>query len=106
MSTPRRSRDTRLVTRFGTQAHVAVAATGRQFAVRWTAPHSATLRALTLPVFLGVGLVLLVVAMLVLAALLVLAAASVVALAIASGPKLVAARIRPARRGGSGNQSQ
>jgi uncharacterized membrane protein len=99
-------RESRSLAHWGAQAHVAVAATGRQFAYRWTAPRSPALRALTLPLFLGVGLLLLVLAMLVLAALVVLAAAAVAVFAIASGLKLVAARSRLARRGWPRNQSQ
>jgi uncharacterized membrane protein len=106
VSTPRPSRESRSLAHWGAQAHVAVAATGRRFAYRWTAPRSPALRALTLPLFLGVGLVLLVLAMLVLAAILVVAAAAVVVFAIASGIKLVAARIPLARRGQPRNQSQ
>lgn len=99
MEPPPGSRETRLVTRFGTQAHVAITATGRQLTYRWTAPRSPVLRAVFMPAFVGAGLLVLLVAMLVLAAFLVLAAATVVALVLVSGPRVVARRLTTFHRG-------
>jgi hypothetical protein len=93
VSPPRASRETRLVTRFGTQAQVAVGATRRQFVYRWTAPRSPVLRALVLPLFLAAGLAVLLLALLVLAAFLVLAvAAAAVALILATARRGVRRR--------------
>jgi hypothetical protein len=102
MSTPRWSRDTRLATRFGTQAQIVGAATGRRFVYEWNAPRSPALRVLFVPAFLVAGMLVLLLAALVLAALLVLAIAAVVVLALASGLNRVASRLtirRSPRRG-------
>jgi hypothetical protein len=85
VSAPRPSRETRLVTRFGTQAQVAVASTRRQFVYQWTAPRSPVLRLFVLPLFLVAALAVLLLFLFLVAAFLVLAVtAGVVALVVAT----------------------
>lgn len=85
MSAPRTSRETRLVTRFGTQAQVAVASTRRQFVYQWTAPRSPVLRLFVLPLFLVAALVVLLLALFLVAVFLMLAViAGAVALVVAT----------------------
>lgn len=79
------SRETHLVTHFGTQAQVTVAATRRQFVYLWSAPRSPVLRALLLPLFLLAGLAVLLLALFLVAAFLVLAVlAAAVAIVVAT----------------------
>ena len=85
MSNPRPSRETRLVTRFGTQAQIAAAATRRQFVYQWTAPRSPVLRLFVLTLLLLAGLAVLLLVLFLVAAFLVLAVtASAVALVVAT----------------------
>ena len=91
-------RKSRLLARWGGHAHVAVAMTRHEIAYRWTAPRSPAVRALALPLFLGAGLLLLLLAVLFLAAFLLVASVIVGVLAVASILRLIADRTGRTRR--------
>jgi hypothetical protein len=98
VSSRRRISKTGSLERWGARAQVVVGTTRHEFAYRWTAPRSAASRALVVPLFLGAGLLVLLLGLLVLVAVLVVAALVTVAIALASVMRPFARRSGRARR--------
>jgi hypothetical protein len=88
----------RSLARWGARAQVVVGTTRHEFAYRWTAPRSAASRALVVPLFVGAGVLVVLLGLLALVVVLVVAAVATVAIALSSVVRPFARSSGPARR--------